>query len=193
MKKLKKKFEKRIQIIMNKVMGNGLMQEENTAEGVRYITPGMPELIRQCGAEGIVLLKNDKNTLPLKQTDVVSVFGRCQNDWFYVGYGSGGDVHPPYKISLMDGLRNAGISYNEDLAKTYQAWCAHPDNETNHGWWGHWPYYHEEMPLTEAQAAKAAAVSNVAVVVIGRAAGEDRENKLEEGSYFLTKTEREML
>lgn len=193
MKTLKKLFEKYSQWMADKVSGSGLMQEENTAEGERYITPGMPELIRQCGAEGIVLLKNEKDTLPLKQNDVVSVFGRCQNDWFYVGYGSGGDVHSPYKISLMDGLRNSNIAYNENLAKIYQEWCDHPDHKANHGWWGHWPYFHEEMPLTEEQVRQAASVSSVAIVVIGRAAGEDRENKLEEGSYYLTQTEREML
>ena len=193
MKILKKLFEKHVQWMTDKVSGSGLMQEENAVDGERYITPGMPELIRQCGAEGIVLLKNERDTLPLKQTDAVSVFGRCQNDWFYVGYGSGGDVHPPYKISLMDGLRNGNIAYNEKLAKIYQEWCDHPDHKANHGWWGHWPYFHEEMPLTDAQVSEAAAVSNVALVVIGRAAGEDRENKLEEGSYYLTQTEREML
>ena len=32
--------------------------------------------------EGIVLLKNDNNTLPLLSTDNVSVFGRCQYDLF---------------------------------------------------------------------------------------------------------------
>ncbi len=163
----KKLIEKHIRFMTDLVNGNGLMQEENTAEGERYITPGMPELIRQCGAEGVVLLKNEKETLPLKKTDVVSVFGRCQNDWFYVGYGSGGDVHPPYKVSLMDGLRSGGIVCNEDLAKAYQDWGSQPDNKANHGWWGHWPYFHEEMPLTQEQVTKAAAASNVALVVIG--------------------------
>lgn len=193
MKKLKRLLEKHIQLVSDKVSGGGLMQEENTAEGARYITPGMPELIRRSGAEGIVLLKNERETLPLKEADVVSVFGRCQNDWFYVGYGSGGDVHPPYRVSLMDGLRNGGIACNEALAKAYQAWCSHPDHEATQGWWGHWPFFHEEMPLTEKQVSEAAQASNVALVVIGRAAGEDRENTLTEGSFYLTRTEREML
>lgn len=193
MKTLKKLYEKHVQCMTDKISGSGLMQEENVADGERYITPGMPELIRRCGSEGIVLLKNEKDTLPLKETDVISVFGRCQNDWFYVGYGSGGDVHPPYQISLMDGLRNNNIAHNEDLAKTYQEWCEHPDHKANHGWWGHWPYFHEEMPLTENQVKQAAAASNVALVVIGRAAGEDRENTLTEGSFYLTRLEREML
>lgn len=193
MRSLKKRLEKKYQQMINRIMGNGLMQEENNAQGERYITPGMPELIRRCGAEGIVLLKNERDTLPLKEKDAVSVFGRCQLDWFYVGYGSGGDVHPPYKVNLMEGLRNGGAHLNEELAQIYEKWCADPDFEANHGWWGHWPYFHEEMPLTQEQVRRAAGVSATALVVIGRAAGEDRENTLTEGSYYLTRAERDML
>ena len=40
----------------------------------------------------------------------MAVFGRVQLDWFYVGYGSGGDVNPPYRVNLMEGLRNAGVA-----------------------------------------------------------------------------------
>lgn len=193
MSKLKKMFEKTARYVVDTVMGNGLMQEENVAQGERYITPGMPDMIRSVAAEGIVLLKNEKETLPLKDNDIVSVFGRCQNDWFYVGYGSGGDVHPPYQVSLMDGLRMGGIACNEQLAKIYADWCAMPENAPDHGWWGHWPYFHEEMPMTREQVEAAAKTSSVALVVIGRAAGEDRENVLEPGSYYLTDKEKQNL
>jgi len=193
MSKLKDVLAKTARLVVDKVTGNGLMQEENQVQGERRITPGMPELIRALGAEGIVLLKNEKQTLPLQDTDVVSVFGRCQNDWFYVGYGSGGDVHPPYQVSLMDGLRMSGVACNERLAKQYSDWCAAPENAPDHGWWGHWPYYHEEMPLTREITEQAAKESTVALFVIGRAAGEDRENVLEPGSYYLTDREKENL
>lgn len=123
----------------------------------------------------------------------MSVFGRCQNDWFYVGYGSGGDVHPPYQVSLLEGLSNAGVSVNEKLAGIYRDWCGQPKNMADHGWWGHWPYFHEEMPLEEKTVREAAEQSNVALVVIGRAAGEDRENVLDAGSYYLTEKEHTLL
>ncbi len=48
------------------------------------------------------------------------------------------------------------------------------------------------MPVTQTLAATAAD-SNKAVVVIGRTAGEDRDNAATEGSYYLTSTEKEML
>ena len=52
-------------------------------------------LARQTAAEGAVLLKNDKETLPLKKGTVVSVFGRIQLSYYKSGTGSGGLVNPP--------------------------------------------------------------------------------------------------
>lgn len=192
MNKLKRIYFKKMQSIIDKIMGNGLMQEENTASGQRYITEGMPELLRSCAEEGIVLLKND-GVLPLSKDNSVAIFGRCQQDWFYVGYGSGGDVHPPYKVSFMDGLDKAGIKYDKNLADIYYKWCNSEDNMADHGWWGHWPYFYPEMPLSKSVVKDAAQKNDVAVVVIGRAAGEDRDNNLKEGSYYLTKLEKKML
>ena len=61
----------------------------------KTVTQEFSDVARRTAGEGIVLLKND-GVLPFEATDVVSVFGRVQNDYFYVGYGSGGDVKPPY-------------------------------------------------------------------------------------------------
>lgn len=190
--KLKKKLEKSISFVINKVMGSGLAQEENTADGSRYITPGMPEKVREMAEEGIVLLEND-GVLPVQPGQTVSVFGRVQHDWFYVGYGSGGDVHPVYEVSFFEGLKNAGITFYEPMKAVYDDWCSQEKNQADHGYWGHWPYYYEEMPLTRDLVKQAKKKSDIALVIIGRAAGEDRENKLEEGSYYLTKTEKAML
>ena len=190
--KLKKRIEKMMRYIIDRAMGNGLMQEELEAEGGRHITPGMPETIRQASAEGCVLLKND-GALPLEKDAKIAVFGRCQLDWFYVGYGSGGDVKAPYLVNLIDGLKNAGVSLDQELLDTYTAWTQSEDHQADHGWWGHWPMNHPEMPLTGELVRRAAKNAKTAVVVIGRAAGEDRENTLTEGSYYLTKEERDML
>ena len=121
MKKLKKELGKLARRIIDSAMGNGLMQEETTADGERYVTPGIGELIRQAGAEGCVLLKND-GALPLNREKEVAAFGRCQLDWFYVGYGSGGDVNAPYRVNLIDGLRNAGVRMNAELLHAYETW-----------------------------------------------------------------------
>ncbi len=190
---VKQKITKEINILMNKVMGSGLAQEENMAEGDRHITKDMPETVRALAEEGIILLKNDDHLLPLYEERCVSVFGRVQHDWFYVGYGSGGDVHAPYEVDIFQGMDDAGIAYNKELKAVYDAWCEKPANEADHGYWGHWPYYYEEMPVTEDLVKNARSNSDVALIIIGRAAGEDRENALKPGSYYLTDIERDMI
>ena len=173
----------------------GLEQELiKDIEGERIYTPGMQELARKSAAEGCVLLKNN-GVLPLKKDKTVSVFGRCQVDTFYVGYGSGGNVHPPKKVSFLEGLRSCeGISLNETVSKVYEDWCHKKENIADPGTeWGKWPYYYPEMPLEEAFVEKAAKESEIALLFIGRAAGEERENFLGEGSYYLTEEEKRML
>ena len=164
--KFKKTVEKSISMFFNKMMGSGLAQEENTADGSRYITPGMPEKVRELAEEGIVLLKND-GVLPVGVEKKISVFGRVQHDWFYVGYGSGGDVHAPYEVGFFEGLKNAGVSYNEALKSIYDSWCAKEENEADHGYWGHWPYFYDEMPLISDVVEAAKKESDIAVVIIG--------------------------
>ena len=192
MNKFKLKMGMLAQRVVDWGMGNGLMQEENMATGNDNVTSEMAYYARRCAAEGCVLLKND-GTLPLQKEKPVAVFGRCQLDWFYVGYGSGGDVHPPYRVNLMEGLVNAGVAFDKDLAKVYDDWCNSEDNKAYHGWWGHWPMSHPEMSLEQDLVSGVAKRCDTAIVVIGRAAGEDRENTLTPGSYYLTEQEIDML
>ena len=190
---IKKKVYKLVGKVVNAVTNAATAQDSNSKIGNGYKPDErIISLCRQIGAEGIVMLKNNGNVLPLDKSRTVSVFGRVQRDYFYVGYGSGGDVNAPYKISLMEGLRaNANITVNENLAAVYEKWCT--ENPVDDGFWGHWPMCYDEMPLTAEIVSEAADESDTAIVVIGRAAGEDRENKLEKGSYYLTDEEHTML
>ncbi|MBQ6268180.1 MAG: glycoside hydrolase family 3 protein [Clostridia bacterium] len=189
-------FKKAANKVIGKVVNavtNSVSQVSAGGESAAFEpSDSMKALCRTAGAEGVVLLKNEKDTLPLTPDRRVSVFGRVQRDYFYVGYGSGGDVNAPYKVSPLTAMRACpGITLNESLAAVYEAWCEkHPVDD---GYWGHWPMCYEEMPLTRAQAQAAADVSDTALVFIGRAAGEDRENKLTKGSYYLTDAETRML
>jgi beta-glucosidase len=171
---------------------NSIAQNEagNTSDIPKTVTDGAPELICKAGIEGSVLLRND-DVLPFKKTDKISVFGRCQYDWFYVGYGSGGDVIKPYTVSLIEGLENLQANLNEPLKEKYKAWCQ--KNPPDHGFWGHWPHYYNEMPISEDEIKSFSSESECAVVIIGRSAGEDRENYLKEGSFLLTEDEKNLI
>lgn len=171
---------------------SGLSQEETArAAAEKTITPGMPEILRRAAAEGAVLLKND-GLLPLENNETVALFGRVQSEWFYTGYGSGGDVNKPYAVNLIEGIRGcSALQLYEPLAKLYSDWSE--KNPIDHGFWGHWPRFYPEMPLPKEVAADAAAKADCAVVTIGRSSGEDRENALEKGSFYLTDDERKLL
>lgn len=167
-----------------------LAQEAGHHSEEKKITPGMPELVREVASEGAVLLEN--RVLPLSEGTRVSIFGRVQLDYFCTGYGSGGDVNAPYKVNLLEGLRNCpDLEVNETLAKVYEEWCA--ANPVDHGAWGTWPRFYPEMPLEPSVAEQAATESDVAVLVIGRASGEDRETETSPGSFYLTEEETRLL
>lgn len=183
-----------IRWVMKKISSTGLEQELNQSEVTgELVFPEIAAVARQMAAEGIVLLKNEGNTLPLSANDTVAVFGRCAVDYFTVGYGSGGDVITPYRRNLMEGLRENGVHLYEPLAQRYNKWRSSPKNEPDEGFWGNWPMNHPEMQLKVKTVAEASANSDVALVIIGRAAGEDRENLLKKGSFYLTDREKSML
>lgn len=190
--KLKKKFDRLVSnigaLVVNAVSQTSVAPGSKVTES----TEQMSRLCREIGAEGIVMLKNENHVLPLTADRTVSVFGRVQKDYFYVGYGSGGDVNAPYKVSLIDGFRaNENITVNEELVSVYDKWIA--ENPVNDGIWGNWPMCYDEMPVTAELVKAAAAKSDTAIIVFGRAAGEDRESLCKQGSFYLTDEESDLL
>lgn len=151
----------------------------------------MSDACRRAGAEGTVLLKND-GVLPLSKTGSTAFFGRVQRDYFYVGYGSGGDVNPDYLVSPMDALEARGdIAYDKALADRYRLWCL--ANVPPVMDWAQWPTCHPEMPLSEEAIQAAAQRNDAAVVILGRAMGEAMDNRPEPGGYYLTEEEKALL
>ena len=173
---------------------NNLSQDFTKTNEVLKLGELRPEYIktiRTAATEGIVLLENN-GVLPVASGTKVAVFGRVQHNYFYVGYGSGGDVKKPYSVNLIEGLTaNPHFVVNQNLKATYKTWCE--ANVPDDGGWGTWPTNYEEMPLTDQLVKDAAATSEVALVVIGRSAGEDRESLLAPGSFYLTDAEKTML
>ena len=149
-------------------------------------------LARQAGAEGCVLLKNENNALPLRKGDNVAVFGRCASYYYKSGLGSGGLVNTRYVVGILDALKECkDITINEEVINIYEKWTLENPIDEGHGW-GTVPWSQAEMPLTD-EVMEAAGCSDVALVIIGRTAGEDQDNKEAEGSYLLTDVEEDMI
>ena len=147
---------------------------------------------RQMVAEGCVLLKNENRALPIRKQDKVAVFGRCAFNYYKSGLGSGGMVNTSYEISILDALKERkDILLNQELITIYEDWIKENPYDKGQGW-GKTPWSQKEMPLTD-QMVSIAKASDVALVIIGRTAGEDQDNLNNEGSYLLTQTERDLI
>ena len=171
---------------------NGLSQSATDRDiEKKAVTPGMPELLRRAAADGAVMLENN-GILPLKDGTRVALFGITGYESHYVGYGSGGDVNRPYAVSFADGIKNCDrLTLDPTIESIYREW--NKKNPINNGFWGHWPFYFPEMPLDNTTVENARNKNEVAVAVIGRAAGESRDCKLQKGSYYLADDEIAML
>uniref|UniRef100_UPI003FD70AD7 glycoside hydrolase family 3 protein n=1 Tax=Ruminococcus bicirculans (ex Wegman et al. 2014) TaxID=1160721 RepID=UPI003FD70AD7 len=143
-------------------------------------------------SEGIVMLKNEKNALPLDTDKEVAVFGRIQFHYYKSGTGSGGMVNVTKVVNILDGLIDNGVKVNEKLLDTYRKWDKENPFDLGEGWGGE-PWSQKEMPLDEGLVKETAKSCETAIVIIGRTAGEEQDNRLEAGSYLLSDDEIEML
>lgn len=164
-----------------------MAQTEKTLDWEQYL-----KTAAQVVSEGIVMLKNDNDALPLNPDDEIALFGRIQLHYYKSGTGSGGMVNVSKITGIPDGLLENGVSVNEELLDVYRKWDSENPFDLGDGW-GKEPWSQTEMPLDEALVAHVSESSHTAIVIIGRTAGEEQDNSLHEGSYLLTSAEKDML
>ena len=131
---------------------------------------------RQSATEGMVLLKNDNNALPLKPScKKVALLGCTSYDFIAGGTGSG-NVNRAYTVSLLEGLRNAGYQLDDKLGADYKA---HIDAERAKAEKSDNPLAKflptprpAEMTIGRARMDALAADNDVALITLGRNSGE---------------------
>ena len=83
----------------------------------------LEEYSLESAKEGIVMLENKNDVLPLKKGDCVSIFGRIQREYYKSGTGSGGLVNVKYVTNIVDELQKYDeIRINNDLLNVYEEW-----------------------------------------------------------------------
>ena len=151
------------------------------------------KVARETAPEGMVLLENN-GALPFgKKVKKVALFGVGSYDTNVGGSGSG-DVNKKYKVSLDEGLANAGYKLLDDLGVYYRDYIAAETEilkqSSNYGWSK--PIVQDkalDKTMVEATAKK----SDIAVLTIGRMAGEGGDRQLEKGDWYLTDAEMDNL
>ncbi|TAL42309.1 MAG: beta-glucosidase [Chitinophagaceae bacterium] len=139
-------------------------------------------IARTAAAEGMVLLKNDGNVLPIKNKKKIAAFGNTSYDFISGGTGSG-DVNEAYTISLVQGLTNGGYVVDEEIKNLY---THHLNNyKSKNPKKGFIQEFMNptppapELTVDETLLAKRAAEAEVALITIGRNAGEGKDRKVE--------------
>lgn len=168
------------------------------------------DLSCEAACEGMVLLKNDRNVLPIKKGTRVALFGKGTFDYVKGGGGSG-DVTVPYIKNLYQGLSEfvSDIAIYDKSVKFYDEYVQDQYRQ------GIVPGMVKEPALPDDILADAAAYTDTAIISISRFSGEgwdrkvagvDREIKCEakelveqgnkifdHGDFYLTNAEKKMV
>ena len=90
-------------------------------------------LSRKAASEGMVLLKNKNNTLPLKKGEKIALFGKAAIEYIKGGGGSG-DVYCPYIKGIYEGFKDkeseGKVTVYEPLVKFYQDYVKEESKNT---------------------------------------------------------------
>ena len=151
------------------------------------------EITRQSATEGIVLLKNQDNTLPISNDVKIAVFGVSSYDFMAGGTGSG-DVNKAYTVDMMEGLRNAGFACEKEIEELYRSYVDYQSKYLrtlrDYQWYEGAPRP-DEMVINKSYAKKWAGKTDVAILTLGRQAGEGDDRTVE--SFSLTDNERQTI
>ena len=151
-------------------------------------------LSRNAAKEGMVLLKNKGEVLPLQKGKKVALFGMGTFDYVKGGGGSG-DVTVQYEVNLYEGFKKLGshVEVCEELADFYRDFIKKISDA--HYWPGQMP----EPELPDELCARVRDFTDTAIISISRLSGEgwDRDLKghqiYEEGDFYLSNAEKAMV
>ena len=151
------------------------------------------QVVREVGADGIVLLKNN-GILPLTGKRV-ALFGCTSYDWISGGSGFGGTSIGHYTVSLVEGMRSAGYEVYKPLISLYTKHIADEEKRLFPNGRPQFslqpPARAEEKQLTAEEMDAAIAGSDVAIISIGRKSGEAADRS--EADFYLKEGEKQLI
>ncbi len=150
------------------------------------------QVSRMAATEGMVLLKNVTNSLPLQNNQKLAIFGNTSYNLIAGGLGSG-DVNKAYTISLIEGLKNASFRMDPDLLSTYQGYIKQEKAKQSKpkSFFDRIPPIPEYMP-SESLINTMVSHNDIAIITLGRISGEFFDRSLD-GDFLLTSTEKTLL
>ncbi len=184
--------------ILDRNVTHILKQYYKTPSYNNYQPSGKPDLelhkkiARKAASEGMVLLKNEDDALPLKKDTKIALFGVTSVETISGGTGSG-DVNKAYMVSVTQGLSDAGYELDEDMVDSYDTYVKEerakiPPKQM---------FFEKDILVPEkvwsAEELQNIAENNdVAVFTLGRTSGEFQD-RVEEGDFSLTNDEQQLI
>lgn len=157
-------------------------------------TKAHAQFVRKAATEGMVLLKNN-GVLPLSTDSKIALYGVASYDLIAGGTGSG-NVNKEYVRNLYDGLVGDGFSVDPAPAQWYRKYIDYTvedmaNRSLSANMWGKpvLPEMQVHMPFIT----RIAEGTDVAVLTIGRNAGEGGDRKNGEGDFLLNEVERALI
>ena len=167
-----------------------------------YVPTNKPDLkahalsSRQSASEGLVLLKNEKQALPLKSSlKNVALFGVSSYDLFSAGGTGSGDVNKAYVVNLQQGFANANISLEKNFLALYSKYIADSmpvikKYRESKIWLRN--YHLPEILPSEKDLKTSAVNADLAIITLGRNSGESYDRKIKY-DFVLTDVEKKLL
>ncbi|MDC7127127.1 MAG: beta-glucosidase [Spirochaetales bacterium] len=154
------------------------------------------KLIRRAGAEGMVLLKNDKSALPISSGSKVALFGVAQIATYKGGTGSG-NVLSPYMVNMADGL-SSEFELDNELKQFYIDYFNKNKISRKDSFVPVLIEQADEVSVdSDADFAfllnNAAESNSSAIITISRMAGEGGDRVASAGDYYLSERELELI
>lgn len=131
------------------------------------------EIALQTAREGIVLLKNEEQVLPLARQETLNLFGAGVR-MFRTSPTGASAINPRWQADLLQGIQeHSKMQINQEVCALYEA-------------------LQDTVPSRELLL-RAKDKSDTAIIVISRTSGEFLDNKPVKGGYYLTDDEEEMI
>ena len=151
------------------------------------------KVAEQVATDGMVLLKNKGNTLPLdKSIHKIAAFGIASFETISRGTGSG-NVNSAYTVSIMQGLENSGYGIPAEFEKAYTEHVKAEKERIGEKK----SYFDPDIMLqeknwTETELRQFAADCDLALFTISRTSGEFADRKVNDDFQF-TDIEQQMI
>jgi len=148
---------------------------------------------RRAAGEAMVLLRNE-GVLPLKGGQKMALYGVSALDFVAGGTGSG-DVNKAYVVNMEDAMTAAGFTLDKNLSDYYKSFIAYDKaQQALSGAVSNWFSRRKlaEIAIPENAIQTEARDNDVAVIVLGRNAGEGADRKMID-DFELTNVERDLV